>query len=218
MKGQSTMIDEKKIIQTLQGRIDDFLIANPERKDCESVQVIREFIQLLEYEAKMSALKTEKEVNLANAQEWFRTALKANEEFIYRLLYKEEQAVLTGQHPEKWLSDGKSRDEGTAIYYITYNGCRYPNGHCPPAANFMNCERLRSGRKKYQCSITGMVCDIFFVVSPADWKGMEYLTEQTVPEQLQGWTREANNEDFDMVYGFSSAGWRQIQQSFQDDQ
>lgn len=46
------MIDETKIIKKLQTRIDEFIKTHPEKKDCESVQTIREFINLLEIEAK----------------------------------------------------------------------------------------------------------------------------------------------------------------------
>ena len=45
------MIDETKIIKKLQTRIDEFVKTHPDKKDCESVQTIKEFIQLLESEA-----------------------------------------------------------------------------------------------------------------------------------------------------------------------
>lgn len=45
------MIDEKKVIKKLQDRIDDFVLKHPDKKDCESVQVVKEFIHLLEEEA-----------------------------------------------------------------------------------------------------------------------------------------------------------------------
>ena len=46
------MIDEKRIIAKLEKRIDDFVKANPDQKDGVSVQVIQEFIHMLELEAK----------------------------------------------------------------------------------------------------------------------------------------------------------------------
>ena len=46
-----SMIDEKKVIKKLQSRIDDFVLKHPDKKDCESVQVVKEFIHLLEEEA-----------------------------------------------------------------------------------------------------------------------------------------------------------------------
>lgn len=49
------MIDETKIIKKLQTRIDEFIKTHPEKKDCESVQTIREFIQLLENESEAAA-------------------------------------------------------------------------------------------------------------------------------------------------------------------
>ena len=45
------MIDEKKVIKKLQDRIDDFVLKHPDKKDCEEVQVVTEFIQMLEEEA-----------------------------------------------------------------------------------------------------------------------------------------------------------------------
>lgn len=45
------MIDETKIIKKLQNRIDEFVKVHPDQKNCESVQVIEEFIELLESEA-----------------------------------------------------------------------------------------------------------------------------------------------------------------------
>lgn len=45
------MIDETKIIKKLQNRIDEFVKVHPDQKNCESVQTIREFMQLLESEA-----------------------------------------------------------------------------------------------------------------------------------------------------------------------
>ena len=45
------MIDEKKVIKKLQDRIDDFVLKHPDRKDCEAVQTVEEFIQMLEEEA-----------------------------------------------------------------------------------------------------------------------------------------------------------------------
>lgn len=46
------MVDEKIIIKKLEKRIDDFVKAYPEKKGCEQVEAIREFIHLLELEAK----------------------------------------------------------------------------------------------------------------------------------------------------------------------
>ena len=46
------MVDEKIIIRKLEKRIDDFVKNHPEQKDCEKVQTVREFIHMLELEAK----------------------------------------------------------------------------------------------------------------------------------------------------------------------
>ena len=46
------MIDEKRVIKKLQDRIDDFVLKHPDKKDSEAVETIREFIHLLEEEAK----------------------------------------------------------------------------------------------------------------------------------------------------------------------
>lgn len=46
------MIDEKKLIKTLQDRIDVFVKQHPDKKNCEQVQVQREFINMLQIEAK----------------------------------------------------------------------------------------------------------------------------------------------------------------------
>lgn len=46
------MIDERKIIEKLQKRIDNYLNKYPDRKNSEAVIVIEEFIDLLEDEAK----------------------------------------------------------------------------------------------------------------------------------------------------------------------
>lgn len=46
------MIDEKKVIKKLQDRIDDFVLKHPDKKDCEAVQTVEEFIQMLEEECK----------------------------------------------------------------------------------------------------------------------------------------------------------------------
>ena len=46
------MIDEKRIIAKLEKRIDDFTKAHPDQKDGVSVQIIQEFIHMLELEAK----------------------------------------------------------------------------------------------------------------------------------------------------------------------
>lgn len=45
------MINEKRVIKKLQSRIDDFVLIHPDRKDCEAVQTVEEFIQMLEEEA-----------------------------------------------------------------------------------------------------------------------------------------------------------------------
>lgn len=50
------MIDEKKVINKLQDRIDDFVLKHPDKKDCEAVQVVEEFIQMLEEEAEKSTV------------------------------------------------------------------------------------------------------------------------------------------------------------------
>lgn len=39
------MIDEKRVIKKLQDRIDDFVLKHPDKKDCEAVQAVEEFIQ-----------------------------------------------------------------------------------------------------------------------------------------------------------------------------
>ena len=46
------MVDEKIIIKKLEKRIDDFVKLYPNKKGCEQVETIREFIHLLELEAK----------------------------------------------------------------------------------------------------------------------------------------------------------------------
>lgn len=47
------MVDEKKIIKKLEKRIDAFQKEHPEEsKDCVSIATIREFIHMLELEAK----------------------------------------------------------------------------------------------------------------------------------------------------------------------
>ena len=46
------MIDEKKIIEKLQQRIDNFIKLHPEKHNCLSVQSIKEMIHMLEVEAK----------------------------------------------------------------------------------------------------------------------------------------------------------------------
>ena len=51
ISGGTTMIDEKKVIKKLQYRINDFVLKHSDKKDCESVQVVKEFIHLLEEEA-----------------------------------------------------------------------------------------------------------------------------------------------------------------------
>lgn len=53
------MIDEKRVIKKLQSRIDDFVLNYPDRKDCEAVQTIREFIHMLEEEAATQAEQQE---------------------------------------------------------------------------------------------------------------------------------------------------------------
>ena len=50
------MIDEKKVINKLQDRIDDFVLKHPDKKDCEKIQVVTEFIQILEEEAEKAQL------------------------------------------------------------------------------------------------------------------------------------------------------------------
>ncbi len=46
------MVNERKIIEKLQKRIDEYLHKYPDRKNSEAVIVIEEFIDLLEDEAK----------------------------------------------------------------------------------------------------------------------------------------------------------------------
>lgn len=45
------MIDETKVIEKLNKRIDEFVKMHPEKKDCMEIQSIQEFIHLLEQEA-----------------------------------------------------------------------------------------------------------------------------------------------------------------------
>lgn len=53
------MIDERKIIRKLEKRIEDFVKKYPQKCDCESVLVVKEFIQLLEREANFKNQKEE---------------------------------------------------------------------------------------------------------------------------------------------------------------
>lgn len=53
------MIDEKEVIKKLQKRIDIFVKEYPELNNSESVENIREFIHLLEIEAKEQNLRKE---------------------------------------------------------------------------------------------------------------------------------------------------------------
>lgn len=43
-------VDVDKVIKKLNGRIDEFIKKHPGKKDCAEVQIIREFIQMLERE------------------------------------------------------------------------------------------------------------------------------------------------------------------------
>ena len=52
------MIDEKKVIKKLQYRINDFVLKHSDKKDCESVQVVKEFIHLLEEYAEQQEIET----------------------------------------------------------------------------------------------------------------------------------------------------------------
>ena len=56
---KSKLVDEKKVIKKLQDRIDDFVLKRPDKKDCEEVQVVTEFIQMLEEEAEKAQLISE---------------------------------------------------------------------------------------------------------------------------------------------------------------
>ncbi len=49
------MIDETKVIKKLQTRINEFVKVHPDQKNCESVRLIEEFIELLESEAAAEA-------------------------------------------------------------------------------------------------------------------------------------------------------------------
>lgn len=51
------MIDEKIMIKKLENRIDTFVKNHPDEKDCLSVQSVKEFIQMLEAEAKKQKQK-----------------------------------------------------------------------------------------------------------------------------------------------------------------
>ena len=53
------MIDEKEVIKKLQKRIDVFVKEYPELNNSESVESIREFINVLEIEAKEQSLRKE---------------------------------------------------------------------------------------------------------------------------------------------------------------
>lgn len=53
------MIDEKEVIKKLQKRIDIFVKEYPELNNSESVESIREFIHLLEIEAKEQSSRKE---------------------------------------------------------------------------------------------------------------------------------------------------------------
>ena len=57
--GEANMIDENKVIKKLQNRIDVFTKEYPDRKDCIEVQCIKEFIHLLEIEAKEQSSRKE---------------------------------------------------------------------------------------------------------------------------------------------------------------
>ncbi len=46
------MIDETVIIKKLDTRIDEFVKKYPQKKDCEQIYVLREFIHMLETESK----------------------------------------------------------------------------------------------------------------------------------------------------------------------
>ena len=51
------MIDEKRVIRKIEKKIDTFVKDHPEQKDCKSVQVQKEFIHMLELEAKEQTKK-----------------------------------------------------------------------------------------------------------------------------------------------------------------
>ena len=53
------MIDEKEVIKKLQKRIDIFVKEHPELNNSESVESIRDFIHLLEIEAKEQSSRKE---------------------------------------------------------------------------------------------------------------------------------------------------------------
>lgn len=53
------MIDEKKMIKKLKNRIDIFVKEHPDKQDGLGVQIIKEFIHMLQLEAKEQAKRKE---------------------------------------------------------------------------------------------------------------------------------------------------------------
>lgn len=70
------MIDEKKVISKIEKRIDKFVKEHPKLKDCEQVQVQREFIQMLEAEAKEQNAKETLRSEHGNKCELYDSCLK----------------------------------------------------------------------------------------------------------------------------------------------
>lgn len=54
------MINEKKIIKNIENRIDTYIKEYPEKKNCEYVETQREFIHMLQIEAKEQAKRKER--------------------------------------------------------------------------------------------------------------------------------------------------------------
>lgn len=112
-------------------------------------------------------------------KEWYKKSLLDNKEFLYKMFanyqynveHKNEQPV-----HENWL-----KTNGITIHIIEGT---YPS--LIDSDSIINCNIYDSW--KYTCEVNNKICNLWFVVTPKNWKDIEYLTNKECPKIVKGWS------------------------------
>lgn len=111
-------------------------------------------------------------------RKWYKEALLDNKEVLYKMFVDYEYDIKNEIKKPVGMNWLKTNEITIHIIEDTY----------PSSTNsdsIINCKSNRNW--EYKCEINNKPCNLWFVVTPRNWKDIEYLTGKECPKIVKGW-------------------------------
>jgi len=127
--------------------------------------------------------KDRKEMN-----NWYLNLLKEHSDNIYNIIFEYELKVENGE--EKRVEAGWHNTKSNSSLDIWRVENTYPSSGWSTSSNIVLNKPVDNGRyhpEKWYDKSTGNICNIFYIIQPRDWTGIEGTIEGEVPKIIKGW-------------------------------